>query len=710
MIRVLLNGTVYPENYLSWQERKEVISRSEIFKGVIITQSMELQFIGAACDYIIMLDDESDIAAECTIDIQYHKQIEGWVTGFAGYLDFKTLKIDTKDVKKCTISAYDSGFANKLLERVEMEVPYDRLTTVDGAIITPFFDEYKTVNIDGIEVLSTNLITINEILTGVNANVIFPQMTNSSLLAGWLATSLLFADGISGSFLAPSEEWVELRAFFKPINYRGIMRGTFNVSWKNGSQANNSFRILDYNDSLTPILVAGDSGILSDSGGEGTYTFNIDYTFDSNTRLVFYWGCNNEFTEIRETACDIELISIADVTPCEFVPPFEAFTRTIEAITDEPLAVESELFGRPDSPIAYPEDGEASLIFTTNGKLIRQFPKSFNVEKASQLSFKLKDLFENISKVIPIGAGIVNGKFYIDKLENFFNTDIAITIDRGDIELDSFEKSKDLTMYCNEIEVGSVYEQPEEVSGLEEYNSVQKYAAPPLHENKYDLLSTYIYAAYPYEFARRKKYIDQETEDYRYDNNIFLFKAYRTESGFKQHSDEDFTTITGLDNITTYINLELTPKRNLLRHGWYINSGLKGYQNKSLTYNKSDIVTDLATQKNSESEAIQECSDVLINKLDSPKFTGKTVKFNAPVSFELFDILKNNPYSLIKFYDPIKNDYGFGWIKEVSSSIIDKTTNWELYETTGVTGSDSYRLLQDGNLRLLEDEGIRLLE
>ena len=145
MIRVLLNGNIFTENLLTWADRNEVITRSHTFHGVIIEESLELQFIQEAFDFIKDLDDDYDVAAECTISIQSYDNIEGWEDDFTGYLNFNTIKYDTSDTKKITISAYSNNFANKILERLEIEVPYDRLETLDGETITAFTNEYETV-------------------------------------------------------------------------------------------------------------------------------------------------------------------------------------------------------------------------------------------------------------------------------------------------------------------------------------------------------------------------------------------------------------------------------------------------------------------------------------------------------------------------------------------------------------------------------------
>jgi len=84
MIRILLNGTAYPESYLSWQEITDVITRSEKYHGVIQTTTLDIQLIKDAYDYVDGLDNTYDVAAECTFERQSHDNINGWTTEFSG--------------------------------------------------------------------------------------------------------------------------------------------------------------------------------------------------------------------------------------------------------------------------------------------------------------------------------------------------------------------------------------------------------------------------------------------------------------------------------------------------------------------------------------------------------------------------------------------------------------------------------------------------
>jgi len=722
-MRVLLNDIEFKENFISWQDRKDVISRSATFHGIMMSQSLDLQFIKEAYDFIINLDNLYDVAAECTIKIQNFDSQNGYTDDFTGLLDFYTLKQDTKDTKKLTISAYSDDFSNKLLERTEIEIPYDRLESLDEDTITPFTNEYEEVDILGIESVSKAIgagdsserkvepaggleITIPLIFESNNSNVLNPiyrQYVSDPIKK--IGDLFYITRTLSTVDLDFEFDWILDQHFPLQLEIATVLE----YVTEDGLYRYNVQNVL-YSQSFT---------------GSSYHTASIDL---SNISLVANEGLCMYFTMLTAgifrfipsqfSTLNITMSEIATPTPCNFVPPFEAGQRIIESLTGQTTGLDSPILGRTDTPTVYDEDGIGSLLFLTNGKLIRQFPTGYTTddsEKKSQLTFSLKEWFESLDRVLCLGAGVKyeddQYKLYVDDRKEFFKNTVLLEISRDVMEVDTFEKEKDTDLYYNEIEVGSTYEAPSEISGLEEYNSKQNYSTPLLNENKLDLLCKWIYAVYPFEFARRKKFEGTETEDYKYDNNNFIFQVYRDGADFIQQTDEDFDEVNGLENIETYMNLPITPSRILKRFGWWLNAGFRGVQTKLLRYNSSDIVTDLSTRKTSESTAIKENEDRLISNLESAKFTGKIVRFSAPVSSSTFKLIQGRPYELIKYYDVLTGVDGYGFIKEVSTSLIDKSTNWELIESDGFSESGNFRLLQDGSYRLLED-GIskRLLE
>jgi len=734
MIRILLNGTAYPEDYLSWQEVTDVITRSEKYHGVMQTTTLEIQLIKDAYDYVDGLDNTFDIAAECTFVRQSHDDnINGWTDDFSGYLDFTTLKRDNQgSTKKLTINAYSDNFSNKLIERQEIEIPYDRLEDLDGGTITPFANEYIEVDVEGIEVVGDDVPTIideNKYSSdGTERNVIFGLTTDAKNTALKTVAAREYGSSKQASgmnigdcyYLAPSNSTLTIDY---TIYYDfGSDLSTQPNDWE--AYINIYKAVFDDDYNLVSYTIQ-ETVVHYDEALDQTFsgTFSIDLV--ENEAIIFYayhWAQNifvNEgsYLNIKENSLITTTYSELDPpTPCNFVPPFEFGTRIIQSITGQTNGLDSPILGRTDSPTTYDEDGIGSMYFCTNGKLVRQFPTGYKTtddNKKAQLSSSFADWFDSLDKVLCLGAGVKyesgQYKLLVDDRKEFYKNEVVYTVSLSEMEVNTFEVEKNLELYYNEVNVGSTYEQPEEVSGLEEYNSPQSYSSPILNENILDLLNRWIYAAYPFEFARRKPYTDQETEDYKYDNNNFIFNVERDGvGGYQQLQDTDFDDISGLENISTYLNLNLTPSRLLKRFYWWINTGLRGFQAKYLKFNTSENVTDLSTRKTGEANNIVENDDKLISTFESPKFTGNIVRFNAPV--KNFATLQANPYGLIEYTNPLTDTLSYGYIREISTSKIDKGTNFELWETTGFSEEGNFRLLQDGSYRLLEDGNKRLLE
>jgi hypothetical protein len=748
MIRLVIGSTPYPEEWFNWQEETKTVGRSETYHGCIITKTVLIEVIGKAYQAVKAADDAEDLAGELDVKTQIWDSINGWQDDFVGLVDFETIEYSTgvtmvenntsaTPVNKITFSAYSSNFANKLIERQSSKVLYDKLEGIDGNTITPFAEEYKTVNIDGINVVGDNVPTVfdekkYEQNGGTPRNVILGLITQANNTAFKLVAQRQYG----GSELPGG---IQITDCYYLARTNTNLKIDYSIKYDFGSDLGTQpndwrFYLRVYKAKFDELLALDSIVLLSekshfDEALNQTFSGSLDIDLLENEGIVFYcyhWAQNflttqGSYFEVKEDSdINTTYVELAPSTPCEFVPPFEMGTRILESITGQANALKSNFFGRTDSPTVYSEDGEGSLFFHTNGRLIRQFPVGYittDSDKKSQLTETLEEWFKNLDKKFCLGAGVIyeNGqyKFQVEDRKEFYKSEVSYTFDLDSIEIDTYSREKDMSLYTNKTTVGSLYEPPEEIGGLEEYNSPQTYNNPVLNDNEYDLKCTDVSAAYIFEFTKRRPYTDQETEDYRYDKNNFLFNVERHEGGFRQLSQTDFEEIIGLDNIEFFINLNITPKRCLLRHGWYMNSGFKGYQGDKLTYAGSDIVTDLSTRKTGEANNVVETDDVPISILESPKLTGKKIEFIARINPSAFDSIVNNPYALIGYPDLINGGTGYGYIprgQELSSNLLDKTTNVILWETVGFSTEGSFRLLQNGSFRLLEDGGKRLLE
>ena len=211
------------------------------------------------------------------------------------------------------------------------------------------------------------------------------------------------------------------------------------------------------------------------------------------------------------------------------------------------------------------------------------------------------------------------------------------------------------------------------------------------------------------EFARRLQKNSDETEDSQYDKDNFVLNVTEDGDNWKQRTTEGFTNITGIDFIDTPGNLEITPARNLSRWGWMLSAGLQKYAESVVKYNSSDQPTDLSTTLNG--DTVAENQNIPVTDLENPLFTGKKIIFSAPLTLQNYNLLKtgDNKYKLIKVWDPVKEMYRFGWIKEASVESVDKATNWELIEAKDAVEVLSYWLWNDGFKILWNDGGGILL-
>jgi hypothetical protein len=180
-----------------------------------------------------------------------------------------------------------------------------------------------------------------------------------------------------------------------------------------------------------------------------------------------------------------------------------------------------------------------------------------------------------------------------------------------------------------------------EAMGLDEPNGKHNYTTPfKRNERKNSLLSKYRADMTGYEFARRKPKSLFPTTDTRYDSSNFLMD-YKLEGGFilqKKWDDLFIKKPVGIYSPDTATNLDLTPKRCLIHHGWWLNGGLSRYRDQDLVFSSSEGNSTLVTQKAGEVE-IYENGSLSIGFLDKSKFKTEWVQFQHKIDFDLAEMI-----------------------------------------------------------------------
>ena len=701
-------GSQFITTPVGWDSNKPTLTRNSKYSGMFRSFTVDLEFIGTGYDYLTSLMNSDGILAECNINIyEYNNYTHDYELQDTGKLDFTKYSLSDKSGRGVTVAITDSRFIETLKSREDVEVNYNNSLGLDGQTMSE--TRYVDQTIYGMDILSTSLINIPAQLADLtdkqNASDYMPTQNIEGQIEGIQDITAEFVD---------SNVYFTTEVFERTSFYIGqapgtlILNGTitFDAVVSNSVFNGISLVIEQVRDPESYTHVKALSKFTGNSNG--TY-INLQLIMQDETFIVekgdFFRivvlsvggsvTTKNDRVYIHESSVEMVLHDKASPTESKGVFIYDVFDRMVESITGRQNSILSPVF---DS------GGEYHDYTLQNGLLIRNY-----TEDESQLSFKFSELFQNLESIFNIGIGMsIDGNYLvIDDKRKFFENYVILTITKNEIEADSFTKEIDPDLFYSDIEVGYDKSAYEEVSGLEEYNNKSFFSTIINNiNNKLDIISKIRGDGYGFEFARRLQKTSDETKDSKYDKDNFILNVYNDGGDYIQRTDEAFTSVTGIDQIETPINLEITPGRNIRRWGWMIAAGIQKYTDSIIKFNKSDVISDLQTELNG--VTINENSDIEYEQLDTPLFTGYKIQFSAPLTLQNYQLLKSNPYKIIKVWNPVDNEYTYGWMREVSVEAVDKATNWELIEAITAEELFSYILWNDGG-KLLWNDGSAIL-
>ena len=695
---------------VGWDSNKPTLTRDQTYHGVLRSFTIDLTFVRDGYQYLKELYEEEGVMCDCLIYIyEYNNSKHEYELQDTGKIDFSTWnERDTEMGVNLTIT--DTRFIEKIRAREDTEVNYNNSVDLDGNEMSePVYVEQEII---GAEVISTGNLEVQEQEVSFAVDDLVPlgsfwtpSITYAGQIAGGKTVTSRYINSDAGFFNKETD------AFFlaETDNSTIIIEGRFNFDFfvnKDDGMSDTAYVALRkaYADSGSTLIknwVAPSEGQFRDQELDisGTYTLNKGealYILVRNGNEAAYDNTGN--AEFFETEIKVVLKDQAYPTISKGAFLFDCFNRTFEALTGVPNTLTSSILG---------DGGEYHDYTLQNGLLIR----NYEPDKAA-MSWKLKDLYQQLDKIFNIGIAIGDNKTEIRKKKDFYRDGVIHTVTQSDIEEDSFSREIDTDYYFSDIEIGYTKSAYEEISGLEEYNNQSFYNTfLSVLNNKLEASSTIRGDIYGIEFARRMQADSDETEDSQYDSDNFLLNVVEGADGYKQLTTEGFTNVSGIDQISTPGNLNITPARNLRRWGWLIATGLQKYQDKKILFNKSDFESDLETTK-SDGTTVKESESVEYSELEAPIFTGHKLLFAARLSFSDYNKIKASPYQIIKVWNPIAKEYTYGWIKEVGIESVDKSTSWELIEAISATevlkswlwNDEGEILWNDGGAILLNDQ------
>lgn len=145
---------------------------------------------------------------------------------------------------------------------------------------------------------------------------------------------------------------------------------------------------------------------------------------------------------------------------------------------------------------------------------------------------------------------------------------------------------------------------------------------------------------------------------------IWTKKNALTSNIYEAEKASDFDSYSGIESQANMINLEISPKRNMLRNGSFLRA--MAYGTSGILFESGKKNTELRSNKNGDN--VVESAPILVNDIPNPLlFIPITVKLTAPITYSTFRQLKGKNKGYIEFR--YNNNVFKGFVLDVEANI-----------------------------------------
>lgn len=688
--------TLNPDN---WSKQGVNMFRHEVYHGFMrkkyITSFRFPIKTGGGGQYILDAYEDGGLEAEIGIEIRKHDpQTDAFTNPRTGILDLKPEKfiIDYEDLfVECSV--IDSMKQNKLITRDQINYDVFSLVSSDNVTVADFSTPYQEIDYLPIDIYLDNEFTGGITGSGTLTTIADDQeveFTGGNVIVNQVGDRLNVDNGVISKLIYTNSTSNSVDVKISNFEFTSAMNITINTGTNNPTvlyvvtklEARNSGgSLLDYiwidyyvdgsdqfNYASPPDVLPKNEVIIHTQNDIEYYrkvaTFGIPDIFEDidkdNAILTvpvdgyielttqIYNRYPSGTTDVTYSlATVISNLTITEITAGEpqttvrglFV--HEAFTRLIQLATSETdtsKLYQSDLTGRTDSEFtATAVNGDAAHDFVTNGKLIRGYPDQ-------PLNLNFRDLFKTEDGLRNIGAAYdsTNERFYIDKKENFYNTNLLFDLGEvAHLKVTPYSKayfSKILSGQKNKVEV-------EELNGANEYNvSTEHSLSMPIKETL-DIQTPYNINSIEQEKLRRSQYDENASIDLNQDKNVYIVDTDGSET------IQNGSSVTGFSGSDTYYNIAFSPRECIIRWSNWISAGLYRSANKIINYVTSQKDTNIS-YTNEGGVSVNEHDDIPDAEMLSPVILPELDEFEKPVSEDILNTLEGDPHGVITYsYD-----------------------------------------------------------
>lgn len=407
------------------------------------------------------------------------------------------------------------------------------------------------------------------------------------------------------------------------------------------------------------------------------HTTNTYVTWDAETSVNIYTN-----TQCAPTTGKIFMIN-------------EAISRTVEAITNDKIRFYSESFGRVDSqPYALGANGCAGMMSLTNGLNIRNKTQPNGTQ--SGVFASMRDWFEEMSSIWNIGETIEDDpnrpgfkRLRFEDWKYFYQNQVVMAFQNANI----IETEVDESRIFNIFQGGYEKWEAQQLTGLDEFMTKRTYRTNINSISQtLDKVCNFIASTYCIEETRRLR---DTTQDWTYDNDIFLFCMRPSDSPIPSQPDFDFeyfatsaSFVSNVLNPSSCYNGRIDPVRNAMRWFSFMMQPIKvlGINDKMYFSEGNGNYVARYRLNNCEvagSTVIQNM-DIGINNFSdpdtpNPPIFAEIATFNHPFSYSQFKKYKDDPslrFKAVSYYCGIEKKEGY--IKRIAYNIGTGTADIEI--------------------------------
>jgi len=397
--------------------------------------------------------------------------------------------------------------------------------------------------------------------------------------------------------------------------------------------------------------------------------FKVDVDFDvyATAGVWFELGANSEFKmrmydTIQLGGLYAQAYAVGDV-----------LYQLCQTLTENSVEMKSGWLALPNAPQSGSGIGQGALKFIMNGYAIRGISRG--------LSVSFKSVIEALSALDCIGWGFAteNGEtvLRVERWEWFYKmrpviltlsnvAEIKITAEPQDI-------ITELTIGYKKYATTSEYDSIDSIHGERTFASKIKAVSNALNKT-----CDWIADNYAIEETRRAEKSVDRSEEFKYDENIFVFECMKRAGITGYEITHSATNVLGIDRPEEFINAMLSPWQMAARWMDYLfaANSASGLLFKSGKINSDASFGVLQSDANTtylkcfaDPAGQAENSDI---QKQAAKFKAEKIEFSCPLTISQYEAVKANPYGLVSVNGK------FGWIKDFSYSFQDGMADFTL--------------------------------